>query len=89
MEKEKEKEKKTERKKEEEDFTGPESNFVKRCCQSNTDDSSLTPETLTAVSAGCRISAVLGCDLQNNYEIFHFRARRTAAVSRAECLSKD
>lgn len=70
-------------------ITDPESNFVKRCCQSNTDDSSLTPETLTAVSAGCRISAVLGCDLQNNYEIFHFRARRTAAVSRAECLSKD
>lgn len=70
-------------------ITDPTSNFVKRCCQSNTDDSSLTPETLPAVSAGCSIFAVLGCDLQNIYKIFHFRASRTAAASRAECLSKD
>jgi len=62
---------------------------LKRRCQSNIDDSSATPETLTAVSAGCSIFAVLGCDLQNIYKIFHFRASGTAAASRAACLSKD
>lgn len=67
----------------------PTLNFVKRCCQSNIDDSSPTPETLTAVSARCSIFAVLGCDLQNIYKIFHFRASRTGAMSRAACLSKD
>lgn len=59
---------------------------MKRCCQSNTHDSSLTLETLTAISARCSI--VLDYDLQDIYKIFHFRASRTAAASRAACLSK-
>lgn len=67
---------------------GPMENFVKWRCQSNTDDSSLTPETLTAVSAICSVFAVLGYDLQDIYKIFHFRASRTAAASRAVCLNK-
>lgn len=59
---------------------------MKKYCQANTDGSSLTLEILTLVSDRCSI--VLDDDLQDIYKIFHFRASRTAAVSRAVCLRK-
>lgn len=51
------------------------------CCRANTDNSSPSSETLTAVPAGCSIYAVSSCDLQNIYKILHFGVSRAAAVN--------
>lgn len=61
-------------------ITDPSQVLWEGCCRANTDDSSPSSETLTAVSAGCGIYVVSSYDLQNIYKIFHFGVSRAAAI---------